>query len=884
MEWFAGAVCSLLTVAVVLGLPIVSFVFATRTRARVTALEERLAALEGRSARVPAAPALAPELRDPLADVPLMVPPLARPEPRQAPAEPIAASVAAPDPIADPVAADPIAPDPVAAPPSAAPPTARPPVVPPPSTPGFQLPGVETLAVWLAASLGGLGLVIAALFGLALAIERGYVGPPVRFALAIAFGVGLWVASEALRARRYAVPGGALAGAGAAVLYGAIYAGHARYGLLANPVAMAAMVGVTVVSMFVAVRRDNVLLAILATAGGFLTPVLLSTGENKAVAFFTYLALLDAGVVFAATRRRWWPVVGLAGVATAVLHVGWGLHFRAPDQVPVALTSAIGIAALFLVLPARHGTRRPEAFAGAVAGLLVLLAALLHLPPADPLRTDPVSGLALRWALGATAWLGAAFVLAEAALVSYVFARRDEPTLRVAGTAVALVAVAVYSLGWAFGSEPTWGPVILVLVAGAAVAAAAVRAAGRVATEAIAWLGVSGLCALATVSLGAYTEDPHALVTPSNAWLAVLVAGLTLTSALVAFVLRFRGSLPVGLLAASLPLYPLLHARMDAPGTGLLLGAAALVYAVHTFPVLWRPRAGDLAGTLAAAAAGPVLLLPFLEIWEASLGDAASGLVAVLLGVPTLLGALALVRTVRVRADNRELALLVMVTLLFAALAVPIQLDEAWLTVGWSVELALLAWLSRRLTYVGIRVGAGMLAVAVAVRLLLNPEALHYGGGEGLIILNWTLYTWGIPGVCFLLAAAWLPQPPWASRALRVVAVLIFFALVNLEVAHAFAHDDALSFTSENLAESMTRSISWGAYGLLILVVGFVRDSRAARLGGFAFALLGAAKVCLVDVWDLSGLVRVGSFAGLAVVLILAALVFQKVVLRERVP
>ena len=52
-----------------------------------------------------------------------------------------------------------------------------------------------------------------------------------------------------------------------------------------------------------------------AAAGGFATPVLLSTGENAAMAFFTYLAVLDAGLVVAARSRGWWWLVGLAGAA-----------------------------------------------------------------------------------------------------------------------------------------------------------------------------------------------------------------------------------------------------------------------------------------------------------------------------------------------------------------------------------------------------------------------------------------------------------------------------------------------------------------------------------------------------------------------------------------
>ena len=872
MDALVGVLCSLAGLALVIGLPLVGLVAAVRGRARLDAAERRLAdlELEVRSLRgrgVPAAPAPPAPSPGPLVRATPDPTPPVLPDPGPVVSVPVRPP-SAPSPTRD------LPPPPVAAPP-------------PPSKPPFVLPGVETLAVWLAASLGGLGLVIAALLGLALAIERGFVGPPIRFALAIAAGVACWFGSELLRARRYQVPAAALAGAGAAVLYGALFAGHARYGLIGQPVAMLAMVGVTAVTMLAAVRQDNVLLALLATAGGFMTPILLATGENKAFAFFTYVALLDVGVIYAAVRRRWWPVVSFAGVVTAVLHVGWGVRFRAPDQAPVALAAAFGIATLFYVLVFAPSVRRPERLAGGLSGLAVLLAGCAFLIPADPLATDPVSGLPLRWSLGATAWMGALWVLAVAGLVGYA-ARRGEALLRVAGTLLVLVAMAAFSVYWtSLGVlDPPYLGVVIVLVGTALVGAAVAAAAGVTAWEATAQLALAGLLGLVITGIaavrGGFPYGPGlGDLQPSNTMVALLVAGLGVVSVIVARG-GTRWALPVGLVAAAAPLYPALTVRVDQDGGGLLVGAAALVYAVHAFPTLLRPRPDDLTGTLAAAVAGPVLFWPFLTLWEHAVGSQLSGVVALLLGVPTLLGALGLVRTLRARPDSRELALFVVVTLFFAALAVPLQLDEGWLTVGWAIEMALMAWISRRLTHVGIRVGAGVLAVAVAVRLLLNPEALDYGGGEGLIVLNWTLYTWGVPGVCFLLAARWLDRPPWSPRALRIVGVLVFFALVNLEVAHAFARDNALSFHSENLAESMTRSISWGVFGLVILLIGFVGNSRVARLGGFAFALLGAAKVCLVDVWNLSGLIRVGSFFGLAVVLMLAALVFQSVVLRER--
>jgi len=370
---------------------------------------------------------------------------------------------------------------------------------------------------------------------------------------------------------------------------------------------------------------------------------------------------------------------------------------------------------------------------------------------------------------------------------------------------------------------------------------------------------------------------------PPIAVVAAVGVCLALIGAVSALTRGPRAGLLPALAGASLPLLtPLAGHEPGDSGTWFL--GLAVVYAVFAFPPSWRPRQGDLFGALSAALVGPALFFPFHRIWVDTLGDSVVGALPVLLGAVTLLAAVTLVRALRLRQDDRELAILVTVVLLFVSAAVPLQLEEAWLSVGWAVEVALLGVLSRRLTHPGIRGFGGLLALAVCVRLLLNPDALAYGGGEGMILLNWTLYTWGVPAVCLLVAAHFFETPEWLRTALRTAAVLLFFALVNLEVAHAFAHDDVLSFTSEDLTESMTRSIAWAAYGLVLIAVGTVRESRGARLAGLVFALLGAFKVFAVDLWSLSGFARVGAFAGLAVTLLIGAVAFQRIVLKDRKP
>jgi uncharacterized membrane protein len=219
--------------------------------------------------------------------------------------------------------------------------------------------------------------------------------------------------------------------------------------------------------------------------------------------------------------------------------------------------------------------------------------------------------------------------------------------------------------------------------------------------------------------------------------------------------------------------------------------------------------------------------------------------------------------------------------------ALPLQLEDAWLTVAWALEAAALAWLARRMQHPLLPAGVMALAAAVTIRLCLNPWALEYGDTSGPILLNGTLYTWGVPMVALLLSARGLsvgrslPElRRFAPAALVLMAIGIGFALVNVQVSHAFQDAGPVELGGHGLLQGMVRSLAWAAYGVAVLVAGLRGEGRAVRLVGFAIVLLAAGKVFIVDLWALSGFVRVGSLLGLGVSLLVAAFLFERLVLR----
>src|SRR6185295_2718012 len=108
--------------------------------------------------------------------------------------------------------------------------------------------------------------------------------------------------------------------------------------------------------------------------------------------------------------------------------------------------------------------------------------------------------------------------------------------------------------------------------------------------------------------------------------------------------------------------------------------------------------------------------------------------------------------------DLGRLAVVAGAALALVTVAIPMQLDRQWITIGWALEGAALAWLLRRIRHRGLLACSVALLAAVFVRLALNPEVLIYEPRGEWRIFNWYLYAYAICAAAFLLASWWLSQ------------------------------------------------------------------------------------------------------------------------------
>lgn len=231
--------------------------------------------------------------------------------------------------------------------------TSKPPA---PKSEGFLKKRLETInweqfmGVRLFAWLGGLALFLAAAFFVKYSFEQDLISPEMRVAIGFLVGVGLLVGGVKMSAKPYKVTAHTLMGAGVVILYAVTFACRTVYHFEffgPTPTALL-MILITVTAFFVSVRLNALFVAVLGMLGGFLTPILISSGQDNPVGLFTYIALLDIGLLCVASTRRWDWLNLAAAVGTVLMQFGWLQTYFEAEKVFIAMTVFLGFDALYL--------------------------------------------------------------------------------------------------------------------------------------------------------------------------------------------------------------------------------------------------------------------------------------------------------------------------------------------------------------------------------------------------------------------------------------------------------------------------------------------------------------------------------------------------------
>ncbi len=199
--------------------------------------------------------------------------------------------------------------------------------------------------------IGIAAVLIGVSYFLKFAFDNNWIGPAGRVTIGLLAGITVVIWSERFRSRGYKIFSYSLKAVGVGVLYLSLWAAFQVYSLIPNGAASMAMLAVTSATAVLALTQDAEILAAFALAGGFITPVLLSTGQNKELQLFSYLVLLDFATLVLVALKPWRRLLLLSYVGTVLLYVGWYSSFYDRSQLRLTLGFATLFFAIFAIAP-----------------------------------------------------------------------------------------------------------------------------------------------------------------------------------------------------------------------------------------------------------------------------------------------------------------------------------------------------------------------------------------------------------------------------------------------------------------------------------------------------------------------------------------------------
>lgn len=213
---------------------------------------------------------------------------------------------------------------------------------------GIRLP--SNLERWIGENLiSKIGIAITILgvaIGAKYAIDKGWITPVMRVVFGYLVGISLLLAAYRTRDRYQRFSGVLLSGA-MAIFYFISFAAYSYYGLVPQAFSFVLMTGFTVFTVIAALRYDRVLIAHIGLIGAYAVPFLLSEGSDRFAFLFTYVAIINTGILAVSVARYWRSLFYPSFLLTWAIYGFW---YAANYEPAVHLNLALAFAFVFFAI------------------------------------------------------------------------------------------------------------------------------------------------------------------------------------------------------------------------------------------------------------------------------------------------------------------------------------------------------------------------------------------------------------------------------------------------------------------------------------------------------------------------------------------------------
>ena len=300
----------------------------------------------------------------------------------------------------------------------------------------------------------------------------------------------------------------ALQGGGVGILYLIIFAALRLYSILPASIAFPLLAIIAILSAILDVLQNSMAFAILAVSGGFLAPVLASTGEGSHVVLFSYYAILNLGIVAIAWFKAWRPLNIAGFVYTFAIGTIWGVLKYRPEDFATTEPFLVLFFLFYLGIAILFTLRQPTKTIGYIDGTLIFGTPIVAFSLQSAMLHDRLMALAY-----------SAIVLSALYLaIAYSLKRRQGDSNRLLFESFIALSVAFLTLAIPLALDARWNAVTWALE-GTALVWVGCRQSRLLPRLSGALLNIAGAC----LALTEFNVNNSSLLLPLNDYFGVLL-------------------------------------------------------------------------------------------------------------------------------------------------------------------------------------------------------------------------------------------------------------------------------------------------------------------------------------------------------------------------
>lgn len=230
----------------------------------------------------------------------------------------------------------------------------------------------------LISKIGIVITIIGVAIGAKYSIEHELISPLARIILGYLAGIGLLTFGIKLK-RKYENYSAVLVSGSIAIMYFITYAAYDFYALIPQLMAFAMMVIFTAAGVYAAIKYNQQVIAHIGLVGAYAVPFLLSDGSGKVAVLYSYMAIINIGILVIAFKRYWKSVNYSAFGLTWLIFLGWlATGYSESDHYSIALLFNAVFFLIFYGTFIAYKIIKKEEFNSSDVGILIINSFLFY--------------------------------------------------------------------------------------------------------------------------------------------------------------------------------------------------------------------------------------------------------------------------------------------------------------------------------------------------------------------------------------------------------------------------------------------------------------------------------------------------------------------------